>query len=124
MAVISWATKVLPNMPLFLGGFSFGAYIAARGAAQLPCQQLFSIAPAVTNQPYNALPVLACPWVVIQGGKDDVIAPDLVYDWYAREALRQSDMTLLKIENASHFFHGCLTTLRTLIEESINEPSP
>lgn len=123
MAVLAWVDTVLPQTPLYLAGFSFGAYIAAKGSTLHPCQQLFSIAPAVTNQPYQQLPIISCPWVVIQGGKDDVIAPSEVYAWYDKEKARQPQIHLLKMENASHFFHGCLIPLRTLVEESIIEPS-
>ena len=119
MAVLAWADKVLPQTPLYLAGFSFGAYIAARGAVSHACQQLISVAPAVTHQAYDMLPILTCPWVVIQGTKDEVIAPEAVYTWFEREKARQPDITLLKIDNASHFFHGCLTTVRTLVEESL-----
>lgn len=119
MAVLAWVDKVLPQTPLSLAGFSFGAYIAASGAVRRECQQLITVAPAVVSQPYDRLPTVACPWMVIQGTQDEVIAPEVVYAWYESARIRHPKMTLSKIANASHFFHGCLTTLRTVVEASI-----
>ncbi|HRE31212.1 MAG TPA: alpha/beta hydrolase, partial [Candidatus Berkiella sp.] len=99
-----------------LAGFSFGAYIAAMGATQHACQQLYSIAPAVNHQPYDELPAITCPWVIIQGEQDEVISPQVVYDWYARHA--KSNMQLFKMPETSHFFHGHLITLRETVENN------
>jgi len=117
-AVIQWTQSVLGEGPLWLGGFSFGAYIAARGAQAYPCQQLYSIAPSVLHQPYAALGSVACPWVVIQGEEDEVVAPQAVYAWFEQQA-KQSEMTLLTLPGASHFFHGQLMALRALVEDTL-----
>lgn len=118
LAVIAWANLVMPNTKIWLAGFSFGAYIAALAATLYPCVQLFSVAPAVHHQPYDDLPALECPWVVIQGQQDEVVAPEDVYTWFNKQkAKMQFPMSLLKLE-ASHFFHGKLVTLRDLVEEN------
>lgn len=119
-AVIDWVKTVLPGLPIYLSGFSFGAYIAARGASLETCRQLFSIAPAVPNQPYEDLPAIPCPWVVVQGEEDEVISPQKVFAWY--ESTRQKTtvpMTLFKLPETSHFFHGKLVMLREIIEDNL-----
>lgn len=116
LAVIRWINEIAPGQKLILAGFSFGAFIAAKGASQVPCVQLFSIAPAVTNQPYETLEV-HCPWVVIQGEQDEVIDPKAVYQWH--ETHPQSNRNLIKLPGSSHFFHGKLIELRTIIEDNL-----
>ena len=56
LAVLAWVDSLYPHSQIYLAGFSFGAYIAAMGATQHACHQLFSIAPAVAHQPYDQLP--------------------------------------------------------------------
>lgn len=115
MAVLEWVDKGFDHPKIWLAGFSFGAYIAAKGAENHPCEQLFSIAPAVTNQDFASLEV-RCPWTVIQGELDEVIAPEAVYQW----AKNQGDkVDLLRMGQASHFFHGQLIALRSLVEKAV-----
>ncbi len=118
MAVIAWAKSVL-DLPIYLAGFSFGAYIAAMGAAKTQCKQLFSVAPAVTILSHAEVGKIDCPWVVIAPMKDEVISPDEIYAWFERRKAQQNNFTLHKIPDASHFFHGKLVLLRTLVEEAI-----
>lgn len=118
MAVLSWTDAVLDSPKVWLAGFSFGAYIAAMGATKHSCQQLFSVAPAVTHQPFENMSLIDCPWVVIQGEADEVIAAEEVFKWFNQHAEQQSHMTLVKLPNASHFFHGDLIVLRTLVEKA------
>lgn len=118
LAVLKWADKVLNAPKVILAGFSFGAFIAAMGATQHACEQLYSIAPAVTNQPYEKLTGVNCPWIVIQGELDEVIAVNEVYDWFEKQQASMPQMALLKMANASHFFHGHLIALRALVQES------
>lgn len=120
MAVLQWVDTVLDKPKLGLAGFSFGAYIAAMGAAKHVCTQLFSIAPAVNHQPYDELQGIDCPWTIIQGEQDEVIAPELVYEWYHKA--QQPNMQLIKLPETSHFFHGKLIVLRELVEANIIQP--
>ena len=45
LAVAQWAQQARPDHRLWLGGFSFGAWIALLGARHLPVAQVISIAP-------------------------------------------------------------------------------
>lgn len=120
MAVIAWLDSVFPQADLYLAGFSFGAYIAAMGATQRTCQHLFSIAPAVTIQPYDQLPPIRCPWTIVQGENDEVVSPEAVYTWYERahpNAL--APMNLIKMPDTGHFFHSKLILLREYIENNV-----
>lgn len=118
LAVLAWVNRVLMAPKVWLAGFSFGAYIAAMGAYQHSCQQLFSVAPAVTNQPYAALKPMTCPWIVIQGEQDEVIEPSAVYAWVKERQRIDPQIRLITMPTASHFFHGQLIELRNLVEEN------
>ena len=47
LAVADWLSKVRPGDALWLGGFSFGSWVALKAARQLPVKQMISIAPPV-----------------------------------------------------------------------------
>lgn len=115
--VIQWVKEVLPTTPLILAGFSFGAYVASAGAAQVTPLQLLTIAPAVSNSPYDELPEILCPWTVFQGESDEVVSVQEVVRWYDRLKEKQSYPTqLIRFPEVGHFFHGHLVPLRHKIE--------
>lgn len=120
-AVVAWLKKSMPSAQWYFSGFSFGSYIAARCAQDLDCKQLISIAPAVHHQPYQDLSAITCPWVVIQGESDEIVPPEKVYQWF-EQADQQSEgnMQLIKLAGASHFFHGKLIELRTIVMDVIS----
>lgn len=122
MAVLAWVDQVLPQSKIWLGGFSFGAYIAAKGATQHPCQQLFTVAPSVENQPYDQLATVSCPWNIIQGEEDEVVPPEAVYAWVESHKESQPNLSLIRMPKASHFFHGELINLRAIVENAFIAP--
>lgn len=119
IAVLAWIKARYANAKFYLAGFSFGAYIAAVAASQEDCAQLFGIAPAVVNQPYLSLAAIGCPWIILQGEEDRTIAPERVYAWYEQAKHEHTDVRLIKIPGATHFFDGQLPVLRTLVEDHL-----
>jgi len=109
MAVIDWVTQHQPHNQLWLMGFSFGAYIAARAAIAAKSKQLVCIAPAVEHAHFMDLPEVHCPWLVVQGDKDEVVPPQMVYDFVEK---RPENITLYKLSDTGHFFHGKLVDLK------------
>jgi len=110
LAVVKWAQETFPGDALWLAGFSFGAFVAARAAVQLPAvAQLVSIAPQVSRFIEDDMPEITCPWLLVQGEADEVISPQEVFAWLAT---RQHQPTLIRMPDASHFFHGRLVELR------------
>lgn len=120
LAVVGWLQQQHPGREIWLAGFSFGAYVAAKAATQLPVNQLITVAPAVEHFPMQTLPPIRCPWVVVQGEKDDVVPPEAVFDWVASRA---PEPTLLRFPEAGHFFHGQLGELRMRLEEVLRRTS-
>ncbi len=106
--VIQWVQQVLPEAQIYLGGFSFGAYIAARGI--LPSYKgLLSVAPAVENQDYSKVmipPTLA--WDILMGEQDEIVSFEAVKTWSALQAKDHPQLQFHTLPEASHFFHGLL----------------
>lgn len=119
LSIFAWLDQIMPKTHLYLAGFSFGAFIAASAAVKINCKQLFTICPAVTNQRYDLLGNITCPWVVIQSTQDEVIPPEQVYQWFEnRRKIQPNGMMLIQVD-ASHFFHGKLTALKDIIVNNV-----
>ena len=97
------------GLPLVLGGFSFGGYVASSAALQLspPAERLVLVGPAVQNFPLGKVPANT---LVIHGESDDVVPLSAVFDWARPQAL---PVTVLP--GAGHFFHGQLPVLKHIV---------
>jgi alpha/beta superfamily hydrolase len=109
LALLQWLKTAYPDHAIWLAGFSFGAYVAARAAKKWAAEQLVCVAPPIENFPFKTLPPFSCPWLLIQGEQDEIVSPSAVFSWI--ESLSPPPR-LIRIENASHFFHGHLIELR------------
>ena len=107
VAVVEWARSVRPDARLVLAGFSFGAAVAVSVAARLDAAALVSVALPVERLPAD-LVLPTCPWLVVHGSEDEIVALDDVRRWLERQA---ADARFAVIEGATHFFHGKLTVL-------------
>lgn len=113
-AVIDWARDWQPERPLWLAGFSFGAYIALRVARDAEADRLITVAPPVSIFSFQDIALPTTPWLLIQGMSDEVVPADKVIEW-ARQCRPQPEIVTL--DGVSHFFHGRLNLLReTLLE--------
>lgn len=112
LAVADWVQQTSGQKEIWLAGFSFGAYIAASAAPIINAKRLVTVAPAVQHFPMETLPPILCPWVLVQGEKDDVVPPELVFKWAEN---RDPKPVVLRFPEAGHFFHGQLSELRTRI---------
>ncbi|MFK8331568.1 alpha/beta hydrolase [Pseudomonas sp. BJa5] len=116
-AAAKWLLDKHPQLPLTLMGFSFGGFVAASLGGRLEAndialKHLFMVAPAVMRlRDQDTLPQ-ACALSVIQPDTDEVIDPQIVYDW--SDALARPH-ELLKVAECGHFFHGKLTDLKELV---------
>lgn len=121
LAIAAWVQQVRAGDVLWLAGFSFGSYVAARAAAQLPLRQLISIAPPVSRWDFAALPAPPCPWLIVQGESDEVVDPEAVY---AFAAARQPPPVLVRLPDTGHFFHRRLMDLRGVIKNAVRANLP
>ena len=121
LALAAWLRAARPADALWLGGFSFGSYVAMRASAQLPTRQLITIAPAVTRWDFATLPAPPCPWLIVQGEADEVVDPAAVY---AFAAARTPAPDLQRLADTGHFFHGRLVELRELVQKHVRAQLP
>lgn len=117
-AVVAWAAQRWPGLPLWLGGFSFGGFIAILAAAELNPQRLVAVAPAVNYFPDQAVDLPDTDWLLVQGDGDDVVPLSKVQAW---EQQLTAPPVLKVISGAGHFFHGRLNELKQAILEHYPE---
>ena len=108
LAVHSWAKKQKISNNFVLAGFSFGSYICCRASRTIAPIALITVAPAITNQDYEDYPNSDCPWWLIQGDLDEITPSNEVYEWANS---KKNPPNIIKIPDASHFFHGKLGEL-------------
>lgn len=118
LAVLAWLKLEAPEAKVWLAGFSFGAYIAIRTAAEMSFEGLVTIAPPVNHFKLDNLPEINCPWIVVQGGKDDVVPAAEVLAWLDK---LKTKPTLIEFPEAGHFFHGGLTALRESLVSKLSQ---
>jgi|SRR5262245_14259654 len=116
-AVVQWMRTRYPGARLWLGGFSFGAWIAARLAASDPrIERLILVAPPVTRSGFGVLRHCAVPKLVIQGSADTVCPPADLEREFPQWA---EPKTLVMVPDASHFFDRQLGPLGSAIHDSL-----
>ena len=119
-SALKWLLEHHDIKRLFLAGFSFGAYVAAKVAFDLKAdfpslhmEHLLLVAPSVINSPFENATPLVCPTTVVMGGQDEVVPYQEVSDW--SDAL-YPPAQFIELPDASHFFHGQLVVLKREIK--------
>jgi len=115
-AIMRWVQQTRPQDAIWLAGFSFGSYVATRAAAVSEVSQLVTVAPPVESFDFTELATPSCPWLVVQGEEDEIVAPQAVYRWHATV---QPTPRLIRIPKAGHFFHGQLIELREVLTTAL-----
>jgi uncharacterized protein len=118
LAIIDWVKTLYPNDALWLAGFSFGAYVATKGAIEVSPAQLVTVAPQVSRFVEDDLTKVSCPWVLVQGEQDEVVSPAEVFAWY--ETLNPKPK-LIRMPDAGHFFHRKLVELREELKSALTK---
>jgi alpha/beta superfamily hydrolase len=102
------------TLPLALGGFSFGGFVAATAATRLPeaerAERLVLVGPATSR---FQVPVVPADTVVIHGEADDVVPLAATLDWARPQAL-----PVIVFPGVGHFFHGQLTLLKNQVVQA------
>ena len=120
LAVVRAGRVRWPHASVWLLGFSFGGIVALRAAARLPAAGLVTVAPAIGRLAVGDR-IPECPWLVVQGDSDEVVAPASVLEW-ARglEAAPRVEV----MAGAGHFYHGRLPELREKVVRFVRETAP
>jgi alpha/beta superfamily hydrolase len=111
-AVVAEGRRRYPSAALWLGGFSFGAFVALRGAERLAPAKLVAVAPPVARFELGNVAHPDCDWMLVQGDADDVVPPDAVLAWAAEQPHKPR---LHVLAGAGHYFHGRLHDLKPLV---------
>ncbi|WP_137935857.1 alpha/beta fold hydrolase [Chitinivorax sp. B] len=108
VAVIDYAKAQQGDLPLVLGGFSFGTHVASQARQRVEAEKLILAGPACKRFPVPEVPK---DTLVIHGEEDEVIPLADVLDWARPQAL-----PVVVVPGCSHFFHGKLTQLADVID--------
>jgi len=109
MAVVDWARQQFNVEHLTLAGFSFGSYVSLKAQSKIEVQALCTVAPPVGLYDFADIDPVKIPWVLIQGGQDEVVEAKGIVDWAI--SLEHSPDIYWRA-NAGHFFHGELIWLK------------
>jgi alpha/beta superfamily hydrolase len=112
VAVIDWALSRWPDAELWLGGFSFGGAVAIRAAARRDTRRLVTVAPAIRRVAVDAVALPECPWLLVQGDKDELVDAADIQRWVQALA---APPELALLPGVDHFFHGRLNELREVV---------
>jgi hypothetical protein len=107
-----WCRRELGALRQWAFGFSFGSFVAFRLAAARETELLVTVAPPVQRFDFMTLTVPRCPWLVIQGDRDELVDHEAVRGW-TRTVTPPPEVQILA--GAEHFFHGRLTEMRSIL---------
>jgi alpha/beta superfamily hydrolase len=115
-SAIAWLQARFEGAPLWLAGFSFGAYVAYQAHRSLTLDRLLLVAPPISLFVFGQPEPVTIPWMVIQGSQDEIVPAKDVENWVSAQA-NPPEFHLM--QDASHFFHGRLNDLRSLVLASV-----
>lgn len=122
IGLANWARERWPGLPLWLSGFSFGAWIALRAQMNLQPSLLVTVAPPVGRWDFSTIDPPRCPWLVIQGSKDELVDAAAVEGWL----LSLKDRSVVPprfflLPEADHFFHARLHDVRDAVSRFVSD---
>jgi alpha/beta superfamily hydrolase len=106
--------KQYPNLPVALGGFSFGTFVQSQLQQRLikegkPAERLVLVGAAAGKW---AMPNVPSNTILIHGEQDDTIPLSDVFDW-----ARPQDLAVIVVPGADHFFHRKLQHIKSFVVE-------
>ncbi len=121
--MLAVVAHIAPTGPLCLAGFSFGAFVTTHAFAHLhttrQIDKLVLVGTSVVRS--AAAPIAAAEHgktIVIHGEVDDTVELSAVMDW-----ARPQSLPVTVIPGVSHFFHGQLTLLKSLVVRHLSSTS-
>jgi len=112
LAAMDWAAQRWPGAALWAAGFSFGGTIAVRAAVARDARRLVTVAPAVHRFAVSGAELPRCPWLLVQGDRDELVDAAEIQRWVATLA---SPPQFVLLPGVDHFFHGRLNELRSTV---------
>ena len=117
-AAVTFLQQEFGDTPLWLAGFSFGAFTAAKSSMFANnLQGVLLIAPGVVRFDYASLAQIPnCE--VIQGECDEVVSSEDVQRW-----CRQNDYPFYEVKGAAHEFHKKTKVLSKIVRTIVQKRS-
>lgn len=118
LAVLDWILGEHPRpSAVWIAGFSFGAWIAARVLMERPdISRFVLVAPGAIVRDWSFFDPCPCDGLIIQGSADTIVSPDAVAELAGGLRRQGRSVRFEMIEGAGHFFENELETLRGFIE--------
>jgi uncharacterized protein len=121
-AALDCVSKEFPAMPVFLAGFSFGAWVGLRvGAEDVRVAELVGLGLPVNNSDLSYLLSCSKPKLFIQGGLDQFGSRERVESLFRRVP---EPKRLVIVEGADHFFEGKLPQMAAALDGWLKERHP
>lgn len=116
LAVAAWLRGHYPASPLWLSGFSFGGVVSLLVHEQLAPARLLLVAPALELYPAaRQIQVQTPDWILVQGGEDELVSPEVIRDWLEQQAIKPR---LIWLDQAGHLFHRYLNPIYDQVIEA------
>lgn len=124
LTVLQWVATQTTARKLWLGGFSFGGYVAMSlaqmlaqkgktlGIADFELTDLALIAPSIEKHDTSIITLPTAKTFMIYGENDELVAPNALEDFAENFAIRTE-----MVDDTGHFFHGKLGELKALLEK-------
>ena len=110
---IEFLSRRYPGLPVILGGFSFGAYVALRVAViDDRVQAMIGLGVPARMFEGEHLEGSHKPKLIIQGTKDELAPYALTAQWFEQVPAPKS---LVAVQGADHFFQGHLDEIQAII---------
>jgi len=116
---LEFLSRRYPGLPVILGGFSFGAYIALRVAViDDRVQAMIGLAVPARMFEGDYLQGSHKPKLIIQGTKDELAPYPLASQWFEQVPAPKS---LVAVQGADHFFQGHLDEIQAIIVSFVQD---
>jgi alpha/beta superfamily hydrolase len=116
---LEFLSRRYPGLPVILGGFSFGAYVALRVAAiDDRVQAMIGLGVPARMFEGEHLQGSHKPKLIIQGTKDELAPYALTAQWFEQVPAPKS---LVAVQGADHFFQGHLDEIQAIINSFVQD---
>jgi len=116
---LEFLSRRYPGLPVILGGFSFGAFVALRVATiDDRVQAMIGLAVPARMFEGEYLQGSHKPKLIIQGTKDELAPYALASQWFEQVPAPKS---LVAVQGAEHFFQGHLDEIQAIIVSFVQD---
>ena len=121
---LEWLHTAQPGgSKLWVAGFSFGAWVAARIAMRRPEINNFVLAsPPINKYDFSFFTPCPTPGLIVQGGKDSVVPEESVLEFVEKLSHQKTPEVLYKaVPEGDHFFRDHLDEVEQIVKEYVHD---